>query len=378
MISSLIRQHERYRFSGINLIASENRMTSAARMAMSSDLVSRYCEEWYGGYRYAADLVAEVEQLARVVLKTQHAFVTPLSGNICDLAALFSFTEHGDAIAAVPKEQGGYPLGYHKFGRHMLPLPMEDYDIQVENAHELIASEEPAMTMLGASTILFPHPVASLCGAGHDTLLYDASHILGLIAGGTFQQPLQEGADVMIGSTHKSFPGPQGGIALTNSDEHAEALTDTLEFDFEGGIGLVDNPHLHRIAALGITLEEMRDHGATYARQVVANARALAGALHDQGMPVRCADLGYTESHQVLLSLPPNEARHLCRTLEDQHIFIDISGRIGVAEATHIGMQEDEMEAIARLINAAAQDEQVRDDVAALASQFYSDEAQAI
>ncbi|MGC9307877.1 MAG: hypothetical protein ACP5FL_03775 [Thermoplasmatota archaeon] len=378
MISPLIRQHERYRFSGINLIASENRMTRSARMAMSSDLAGRYGEEWYGGYRYAAELIAEVEQLAREVFQARHAFVTPLSGNLCDLAALFSFTEHGDAIAAVPKEQGGYPLGYHKFGRRMLPLPMQDYDIQVEEAQELIAREQPAMTMLGASTILFPHPVASLEDAGQDTLLYDASHVLGLIAGGTFQQPLQEGADVMIGSTHKSFPGPQGGIALTNSDEHAEALTEMLEFDFEGGIGLVDNPHLHRIAALGVTLEEMRDHGATYARQVVANAQALAGALHDHGMPVRYADRGYTVSHQVLLSLPSGEARQLCRTLEQQHIFIDISGRIGVAEATHVGMQEDEMETIARLINAAAQGEQVRDDVAALASRFYPGEAQAI
>lgn len=378
MIASLIRQHEHYRFSGINLIASENRMTSAARMAMSSDLAGRYGEEWYGGYRYAAELIAEVEQLARDVFQAQHAFVTPLSGNLCDLAALFSFTEHGDAVAAVPKEQGGYPLGYHKFGRRMLPLPMQDYDIQVEEAQELLAREQPAMTMLGASTILFPHPIASLCGAGHDTLLYDASHVLGLIAGGSFQQPLQEGADVMIGSTHKSFPGPQGGIALTNSDEHAKALTEMLEFDFEGGIGLVDNPHLHRIAALGVTLEEMRDHGATYARQVVANAQALAGALHDHAMPVWFADRGHTVSHQILLSLPPVEARQLCRTLEQQHIFIDISGRIGVAEATHVGMQEDEMETIARLIKAAAQGEQVRDDVAVLASRFYPVEAQAI
>jgi len=378
MVSSRIRQHERYRFSGINLIASENRMKSAALQALSSDLAGRYGEAWYGGYRHAAELVAEVEDLARQVFRAAHAFVTPLSGHMCDLAALFSFTGHGDAVAAVPKEQGGYPLGYHKFGRRLLSLPMQDYAIQTDEARELVAERQPAMTMLGASTILFPHPVAAFQDAGHDTLLYDASHVLGLVAGGLFQQPLKEGADVMIGSTHKSFPGPQGGIALTNSDEKAEALAGMLEFDFDAGIGLVDNPHLHRIAALGLALEEMRDSGTAYARQIVANARALAAALHDHDMPVCFAERGFTESHQVLLSLPPDEAERLCRRLEEQHIFIDISGRIGVAEATHMGMTEDDMDTVARLMADASQGAEVRDDVKAFASRFYPDGAQAI
>ncbi len=378
MVSSLVRRHERYRFSGVNLIASENRMTDAALQALSSDLAGRYGEEWYGGYRYAAEIVAEVEQLAGDVFNARHAFVTPLSGNMCDLAALFSFTGHGDGVAAVPKEQGGYPLGYHKFGRSLLPLPMDDYAIQTAEARELVAERQPAMTMLGASTILFPHPIAPFKDAGQETLLYDASHVLGLIAGGVFQQPLEEGAGVMIGSTHKSFPGPQGGVVLTDSDEKAAALAGMLEFDFDAGIGLVDNPHLHRVAALGVALEEMRDDGAAYARQVVANARALAGALHDRGMPVRFADRGFTETHQVLLSLEPGEARRLCRTLEEQHIFIDISGRLGVAEATHVGMEEGEMETVARLIAAASEGEEVRDEVAALAARFYPDGAQSI
>lgn len=353
-------------------------MPDAARQALSSDLAGRYGEEWYGGYRYAAELVAEVEHLAADVFNAEHAFVTPLSGNMCNLAALFSFTAHGDAIAAVSKEHGGYPLGYHKFGRSLLPLPIRGYTIQVDAARELVAEQRPAMTMLGASTILFPHPVRSFQDAGQETLLYDASHVLGLVAGGVFQQPLKEGADVMIGSTHKSFPGPQGGIVLTDSDEKAALLADMLEFSFEEGIGLVDNPHLHRIAALGVTLEEMRDHGAAYARQVVANARALAGALHDHGMSVRFADRGFTESHQVLLLLEPGEARHLCRTLEEQHIFIDISGRLGVAEATHVGMEEGEMETIARLMAAASEGKTVREDVEALAARFYPDEPQSI
>lgn len=376
MLSSLIQKHEHYRTSGLNLIASENRLSAAASSALASDLAGRYAGEWYGGARYAEEVVAETERLAKEVFKASYACVTPLSGNLCDLAALFSFTDQGGKVAAVPKEAGGYPLGYHTFGRQLVALPTSAYRVQAPAAQEILRQERPSLTMLGASTILFPHPVKELVPDATDcgTLVYDASHVLGLIAGGEFQQPLEEGAEVLLGSTHKTLPGPQGGLVLTHSPEKAEALRSLLCFDFEKGIGLVDNPHLNRIAALGVVLEEMRDHGPAYARQVVKNARTLARALHHLGMPVACAEEGFTRSHQVVLDMPRREAGELCRTLEKQHIFMDISGRLGVAEATHVGMREEEMETIAHLIADAARGQEVTEQVQSLARRFYGGE----
>jgi len=373
MLSSLIRQHEQYRTSGLNLIASENRLSAPAASALSSDLAGRYTGEWYGGTRHAADIVAETERLAKQVFGARYALVTPLSGNLCDLAALFSFTEHGETVAAVPKEAGGYPLGYHKFGRRLAALPTHAYRIRTEEAGDLLRRERPPLTLLGASTILFPHPVKELAREATDcgTLAYDASHVLGLIAGGQFQHPLAEGADVLLGSTHKTLPGPQGGLVVTDSAEKAEALGHMLCFDFEGGIGLVDNPHVNRIAALGVVLEEMLEHGPAYARQVIKNARALAGALHQLGLPVALAEEGFTRSHQIVLDLPRREAPELCRTLEEQHIFVDISGRLGVAEVTHVGMREEEMETIAHLVADAARGQEVAGQVQSLARRFY-------
>jgi len=372
MLSALIHQHEKYRSSGINLIASENILLPAASQALASDFAGRYAGEWYGGSRYATQMVAEVTRLTAQLFHAKHAFITPLSGNICDLATLFSFTPVGGSVAAVPKEKGGYPLGYHKFQRRLIPLPTEQYQIPVLEANECITRECPDMTMLGASTILFPHPVSALTVArDFGTLVYDASHVLGLVAGGQFQQPLDEGAEVLIGSTHKSFPGPQGGIVLTNDDEKADQLHPMLSFDFERGIGLVDNPHLNRIAALGIVVEELLNHGHEYAHQVVQNAQALAQALHDLGMPVACAENNFTRTHQVLLDMPQSEAYDFCKILEGQHIFVDIAGRIGVAETAHVGMQESEMETIAQLMVDAYHGKEVKEDVKRLAFQFY-------
>jgi len=348
MIAELIKKNEDYRCSGINLIASENRASKIVLDALSSDLGGRYGDEWYGGSRYARDLCMEVEALAKKVFKARYVFITPLSGNLCDLAILFSFTHPGDTIAGIKKENGGYPLGYEKFQRKLVPIPIQNYLIDVPAAKKKIM--DVPLTILGSSVIPFPHPVKEFTARQFGVLAYDGSHVLGLIAGGEFQDPLGEGADICMGSTHKSFPGPQGGIVMTNSWEKAQMLQKMLCFDFEEGIGLVDNPHLHRIAALGLALQEMKDHGKKYARQIIKNAQALAHGLEDVGVPLKLSEFGYTRSHQLLLNLSSDDAQRICHRLEKFRIFIDISGRIGVAEVTHRGMKEKEMGKIAQLI----------------------------
>jgi len=349
MIAKLIKKNEDYRLSGLNLIASENRPSKNVLDALSSDLAGRYGDEWYGGSRYARDMCTEVEVLAKKLFNVRYVFITPLSGNLCDLAVLFSFTSEGDVIAAIAKEDGGYPLGYEKFQRKLAPIPTQDYIIDVPAAKKRIMNVP--LTILGSSVIPFPHPVKEFTPRQFGIRAYDGSHVLGLIAGGEFQDPLREGAEIFMGSTHKSFPGPQGGIVMTNSWEKAQALRKMLCFDFEEGIGLVDNPHLHRIAALGIALQEMRDTGKTYARQIIRNAQALAQGLDALGIPLKLSELGYTRSHQILFDISSDDAQQVCQSLEKFKIFIDISGRIGVAEVTHGGMTEKEMETIAQLIS---------------------------
>ena len=187
---------------------------------MASDLAGRYGDEWYGGSKYSKQIYENTIKLAKKLFKTKYALISPLSGNLCDLATIFSFTKPYDKIAEIAKENGGYPLGYEKFNRKLYKIPMKEYEIDTEK----LENKKFPLTLIASSIILFPHPIKEVRKKFERIITYDASHVLGLIAGGKFQQPLKEGADVMIGSTHKTLPGPQGGIVLTNNGELYEKL----------------------------------------------------------------------------------------------------------------------------------------------------------
>ncbi len=228
------------------------------------------------------------------------------------------------------------------------------FTIDLAAVPALLSAHDIPLTLLAASFIPFPLPIAALraiideSGTSH-ILVYDGSQVLGLIAQGAFQHPLADGADILIGSTHKSCYGPQGGLVLTNSKRYAAALRDYLALDIASGIGLVDNVHVNRVAALGVALEELRDD-TNYAERVIRNARTLARALDEAGVPVRFAARGYTASHQLFLDLTPARAERFCRALETVGIFIDTAGRLGVAEVTHRGYGRTMMERVAGVI----------------------------
>ncbi len=355
VISTVIKRHEALRSRGINLIASENYLSPNVRQALVGDLAGRYHSRWYGGSRIAREIIGRTEVLARKLFKAKHALVLPLSGNICDIAVVLAFTRPNDKVAMLPFTRGGYPLGLGKIDRKRVNLPADrGFRINIEKSQRLIREHRIKLTILGASYILFPQPVREFSRmlkkvSSKNVCVYDGSHVMGLLASGEFQRPLVEGADVIIGSTHKTLYGPQGGIILTNSDQHARLLNSYLELDLVNGIGLVDNAHVNRMAALGVALEEMLAD-RTYGRRVITNAQTLARMLELAGVPVLFRDRGYTRSHQILLDIKPARAVKLCSQLEKIGIFADQGGRLGTAEITHRGIKLSQLEVIAEII----------------------------
>jgi glycine hydroxymethyltransferase len=357
LVKQILRAHEKWRLNEcLNLLASENFSSPAVRRMLSSDLSNRYTspDKFYMGTKYIDEIQTQTEELAKELFRCDYADVTPLSGHVADMITLTTLTQPGDKIMVVGKSDGGYPgisqEAYPTYrGLHVTEFPFdkENFNIHAAKAKTAIENESPKLVVFGASLILFPQPVRELtdsCRGVGARIIYDGSHVLGLIAGKQFQDPLREGADMLIGSTHKSFPGPQGGVLLTSN----------LQEQLRGKVNpaLVDNAHWNRIAALNVALTEMKRFGESYAKQVIRNSQTLGKALHEHGVNLLGKNLGFTKSHQIIVDVPNLEqANGMARRLEESNMIVDVGIRVGACEETRRGMREPEMHRIAELIS---------------------------
>ena len=211
-------------------------------------------------------------------------------------------------------------------------------------------------------------------------ILYDGAHVLGLIAGGQFHDPLAEGATWLTGSTHKTFPGPQRGVILGNLDAEDEkkywGAADRGVFP-----GTSSNHHLYSLPALLVAVREMKAHGRAYAAQICRNAVALAKALEACGIPVEAKEFGYTRSHQIAvnvsafgggvkaaLALEANDIICNYNMLPGDTDAQNPSGlRIGTPEMTRFGMKEKDFAELGELMAEAIKGKKVKDKVNQLA-----------
>ncbi len=378
-VYSLLRAHEEMMSSSLPLIASENVTSLAVRRCYLSDFGHRYAmgevgERTYSGCRYIDGVEELALKLTKKLFSCSYANVRSISGTLANIAVYRALTQCGDVIAATPVEFGGHTSHFDTAtirGLKTLKLPFsfEDFTIDVDKAVKTIIREKPKLVMLGASVILFPHPVREIreaCDEVNSRLVYDASHVLGLIAGKKFQDPVKEGAEVVTASTHKTFPGPQRAVIFGNVEgEEARAI------DYSVMPCCVSNHHLHSLAAYAIACMEMLEFGESYAKQIVRNAKVLAEELASQGIRVIGEKRGYTESHQVVFE----GSRREQEVLERNGIFVNVWPstaliRIGVQEVTRLGMKEGEMKHIAELISRALKGDSVRDEVEELSREF--------
>tara|TARA_B100000929_G_scaffold153459_1_gene121354 strand:+ start:1687 stop:2967 length:1281 start_codon:yes stop_codon:yes gene_type:complete len=386
----------------IPMIASENILSPLVAKAIQGDLHGRYAEGLPGKrYYQGCDDFDTIESIgiesARRVFGCRFANIQSISGTVSNMGALKALAKPGDTITAVSTADGGH-ISHHPMGAvgmrglNLVTYPWDEARMEpdVDAACALIREEEPELALFGQSVILFPIPLQEMADAAHEVgakVMYDGAHVLGLIAGGHFQDPLQEGADVMTGSSHKTFPGPQGGFVLSDSED------ETLQKKLNNAIfpGVCSSYHLHHVAGKVVALAEFEAFGADYARDIVANAKALGAALAAEGFDVLAEERGYTSSHQVLTrhgGADSGAGKRAARTLEDCGIITNMnmlpgdtkamsgpSGlRLGTPELTRVGMGTDEMQDVARFFNRALIEEDdaasVRADVAEFKSRF--------
>ncbi len=343
-------------------------MSERALAPLSSDIQSRYAASFYAGTGPAQEIISTVTELAKKVFVAEFANLAPISGNIALLSAMFSLTKSQDYVGRVPPffPGGGYPLNYEAFERKSLPLPFSEstWQIDLPKTLDLLERHKPPLVVLGSSIVMFPMPVKEISVFVHQyggIVAYDGAHSLGLIAGGQYQDPLREGADLLLGSTHKTFPGPQGGIILTNSEEIHKKVASLANFTPLNGPTLICNPHLARIASTGIVLEETR--WFDYARQVVSNARTIARVFREEKIPMHgMGAQNYHEltyCHQVITNYSRREALALRDSLHKHRINVDGFLRIGTSEITRLGFKESECEVLGKLLARLLKNEEI-------------------
>ena len=408
-VFQLLEQHHKWFQECIPLIASENIPSPAVHEALITDFGNRYAEGWpgervYAGCRFIDQVEFKCIELMKKLFNAEFVDVRPISGVVSNLVVYTAFTEPGDTIMALSipcgghittgkKELGGTAGAVRGLIVEYLPLDYKELNIDVDKAKERINKlaadgRPPKLVMFGASVFPFPHPVKELTETIHSiggTVGYDAAHVAGLIAGGQFQDPLREDADVVSLSTHKTFFGPQHGGVLS-WEKNAEKIK-RATFP-----GMVSNHHLHAVAGVTIACAEMLAFGEEYAIQIVRNARALAQALYERGFNVLAEHKGFTQSHVILIDITKHgDGGTIEETLEKANIIInrnllpwDIKEgrhfmhpggiRMGVSEVTRLGMKESEMSEIAEFVKRVIIDkesvEKVKEDVAAFRTDY--------
>ncbi|MCS7114875.1 MAG: serine hydroxymethyltransferase [Candidatus Bathyarchaeota archaeon] len=410
------RAHEKYRdLECVNLIASEGIKSPAVKemLRLCMDLESRYSEgendihghvkeRHYQGQKYITIIENCAADLVKNLFHCNWTDVRVVSGTHANLATfkgLSNVTRNRKMVVA-PLSCGAHishdytGLAGQVLGLEIINLAydMEELNIDVDKSIEIIRAARPGIVTLGASLFLFPHPVKELKSVVEEVdayLVYDGAHVLGLIAGGAFQDPLREGADFMTASTHKTFPGPQGGIILANvTDSRMEKAVKGVQhavFPLS-----TSNVHLARLPAVGVAALELKLFGSDLAKQIVRNAQTAGQYLYEHGVKVLGEDKGFTKSHQLAADVREyGGGKRVAKDLEEANIILNKnllpyddqnnrenpSGiRIGFQDVTRRGFKESDIKYLCDLmldvIKGKRKPKEVREEVIAFKKQF--------
>jgi glycine hydroxymethyltransferase len=356
-----------------NLNPATNVMNPRAEAALASGIGSRPSLGYPGDkYEMGLEAIEEIEviaaELAAEVFHAKYAEIRVGSGALANLYGFMALARPGDSIIAPPGSIGGHVThhaagcaGLYGLTTHAAPIDADGYTLDLKALEDLAHAVRPKIITVGGSLNLFPHPVAEVRKIADQVgakVLFDAAHQCGIIAGGTWANPLTEGAHLMTMSTYKSLGGPAGGLIVTNDAAIAERL-DAIAFP-----GLTANFDAAKSAALAYTLLDWRDHGAAYATAMVTLAKALANELTNLGLPVFAGDRGATTSHQFAVEAAPfGGGQAASKTLRKAGFLAcgiglplpevqgDLNGlRIGTPELVRRGVTPADAPALAALI----------------------------
>ena len=431
LVSKALANHEWRQRECINLIPSEMSQSLIARLLSVSDPVNRYAEHkevkafsgqdvfYYQGTGFIEEVENRLNREFMTFFNCNAVESRVISGQMANTAFFSALVDHINRADRKNEQKrltsvmnnhiirGGHlsaqPMGalrdfVARDPRTEKPavinfpvLPDNPYKLDVAACEALIKTHQPQLAILGKSMIIHKEPVAQIrrlvdTYAPHCIVMYDMAHVLGLY-GPHFQEPLAEGAHVVTGSTHKTFFGTQRGVIAADLPQ----TPGTPENDLWEAVrrrtfpGSVSNHHLGTMTGLLFAAYEMNQFKDAFQSQTIANAKAFAAALKDQGLDVAGdPDLSFTETHQVILNVGYGKGARIAKDLEERNIIVNYQAtpeeegftasgalRMGVAEMTRFGMKEEDFRTLAGLMaDAIVNRAPVGEEVTALRSRF--------
>jgi len=410
----------------VNLIPSEQTMSPLVRLLTISDPSGRYAEHrkfkdsgndtevyCYQGTEFIAQVEVELAQRMKEYLGCSEVEVRLISGQMANITVFSGIVDYLNRMNRGMEPRRLRCVMNHHIGRggHLstqamgglrdyvsidpatgrravvnFPIPADNpYNIDLPKTAQLIEQHKPELIIFGKSVILYREPVEEVVQmiAGmkpKPIVMYDGAHVLGLL-GPHFQEPLKQGVDIITASTHKTFFGTQRGMVASNMSQGADYSDLWQSIEKRTFPGSVSNHHLGTLLGLLMAAYEMNTYRSDYQKQVIANAKAFASALKGQRLQVEGdPEVGYTETHQVMLRVGRARGMEVAGRLErnniivnyqslpDDEAFASSSGlRLGVQEMTRFGMKEEDFAELAEYMAAVIVDEK---DVSGKASSF--------
>ncbi len=390
----------------INLIPSEQTPSRLVRLLSIMDPVGRYAEHkrikafgreakdvfYYQGTSFIEKVEDALEAFFQDYLGCSVVETKPIAGQLANASVFAGLVDYFNRFQKEERQRMHCVMNNHlRRGGHLsaqvggalkhfvqrdpqtglaavIDYPVEEnnpYKIDVDKTLTLIKKYSPSLLILGKSMILHPEPVSELSQALTDMpdrplIMYDGAHVLGIL-GPHYQEPLREGADLLTGSTHKTFFGTQRGLIASNMSEDSEMNPLWQKIQNDVFPGSMSNHHLGTMLGLLGACYEMMEFRDSYQKQIIQNAKAFARALQNKGVQVEGdPSVDYTQTHQVILRVDKAKGPEVASRLEESNILVNYQGlpddsgfsdasgiRLGVQEMTRFGMKEEDFATLA-------------------------------
>lgn len=362
----------KYYQGSLPLCAAENAISDFCKIPLSGDFQERYImgspynynvEDNFIGSQTLLPFYTMIHEECQTLFNSHYTDARTLTGMNCLTTLLMSLTNLNDKIAILPVAWGGHPSVQpvcERLGLHVYQLPYDHskWDVDYEQANELIHREKIGYILLAPSDIIHPLRVDAF-DLKNRVLLYDVSQIMGLMAGGTIPCPIHQKNTVLFGGTHKTLPGPASGLIMTNDKDLYKKMEKSINPRF------LRHTQMHQVISLLFALLEAECFGKEYAKAIVNTANELGSYLEHRGFCLAKTNGRYSETHQLFILCEPETMSRINKNAirfgitlnkKEKLLFSSTGIRLGVQEITRYGWSGQTLSLIGDILDELRQE----------------------